>query len=116
MIFGMSLMLSASTRAQTPRPIVVPPPAQAAAKRPPRRTTAPAFTPPPRAPDPELDLPDTDTAKRVTGLRDEAVGGADCRTACDKAYYICLPNDPDSQCQGFWTQCLRTCPTHSSNF
>jgi hypothetical protein len=111
---GLSILLTASGLAQTAQPsatVLAPAPSQT-----PRQTPAPVFTPPPRTPDPELDLPDTDTAKRVTGLGGEASGGADCRAACDKTYYLCLPNDPSGQCPGSWALCVAACPANSSNF
>ena len=112
-ILGVSAMLTAGADAQTAAPMVtVPVPAKAA----PRQTPAPIIAPAPRTPDPELDLPDTDTAKRVTGLGGEAVGGADCRTQCHTAYYMCLSTDDSGGCPTAWTQCLNACPAHSSNF
>lgn len=70
-----------------------------------------------RRPDPELDLRDTDTAKRVEGfVGDQPVGGADCRTQCAKAYYVCLSTDDSGGCAPTWTRCLTACPAHSSNF
>ena len=103
-----SAMLSASTHAQNA-------PTAPAQAPPPRQTPIPA--PAAQPPDPELDMPDTDTAKRVTGYAgDQAVGGADCRTTCDKAYYLCLSNDDSGQCPTGWTRCLTACPAHSSNF
>ncbi|HUO22364.1 MAG TPA: hypothetical protein VMU59_07595 [Caulobacteraceae bacterium] len=104
----MSVLLSASTHAQTTPPTT----AQSV-----RKTPLPAVPQPAtRAPDPELDIPDTDTAKRVGGYGQEAVGGADCRVACDKAYYMCLSTDEGGQCGLAWSQCLTACPEHSSNF
>jgi hypothetical protein len=113
-ILGVSAMLTASTQAQPPpqTSVVLP----AAPKAAPRQTPAPVFTPPPRTPDPTLDLPDDDTTKRVTGLGQEAVGGADCRAECDKAYYMCLSTDDGGQCPPTWSQCLTACPAVSSNF
>ena len=116
-VLGAVLLLAAGADAQTAgkppdTPTVLPPVAKAA----PRQTPAPIIAPAPRTPDPELDLPDTDTAKRVTGLGGEAVGGADCRTQCHTAYYICLANDDSGGCPTAWTQCLTACPAHSSNF
>jgi len=106
-IGAVSLLLTGSTRAQTPAaPIKAGPP----------QTPVPVALPP-RTPDPELDLPDTDTAKRIGGYADqEATGGADCRTSCDKSYYLCLANDGSGQCPASWTQCLTACPANSSNF
>ncbi len=106
-IGAVSLMLIGGASAQTPA---------APAKPAPQQTPAPVALPP-RAPDPELDLPDTDTAKRIGGYADQnAVGGADCRTGCDKTYYQCLAVDDSGQCPASWTQCLTACPAHSSNF
>jgi hypothetical protein len=112
-ILGVSVTLTAGADAQPAAPMMTVP---APAKSVPRQTPAPAVAPPPRTPDPELDLPDTDTAKRVTGLGDEAVGGADCRTQCHTAYYMCLSADDSGGCPTAWTQCLNACPAHSSNF
>jgi hypothetical protein len=113
----MTLLLTGAADAQNvgkpPQTPAVPPPV---AKAPAPNTPAPAFTLPPRTPDPDLDLPDTDTAKRVTGLGADAVGGADCRTGCAKTYYMCLSIDDSGQCPSAWAQCLAACPAHSSNF
>ena len=101
---ALSALLAASTRAQTVAP------ANANA----RQTPAPSATLPP---DPELALPDTATAKRLDrSIGDEPLGGADCRTACDKAYYQCLADDDSGRCPVSWAQCLTACPAHSSNF
>jgi hypothetical protein len=90
-------------------------PAQAPGAAP---TARPPITPAPvvRPPDPELDLPNTDTTKRVSGLGQEATGGAQCRATCDKAYYLCLASDDGGLCATSWTHCLTACPEHSSNF
>jgi hypothetical protein len=114
---GVGLMLAAGADAQTagkpPQTSTVPPPvAKAVAPK----TPTPAIALPPRTPDPDLDLPDTDTAKRVTGLGAEALGGADCRTQCHQAYYMCLANDDSGQCPASWARCLAACPANSSNF
>ena len=90
----------------------------------PKAATAPApQTPIPAAqlpvalpPDPVLSQ-DADPAPRVGRYAgDQAAGGADCRTSCDKAYYLCLSTDDGGQCSTTWSQCLTGCPSHSSNF
>jgi hypothetical protein len=106
---GMVSMLAASAGAQPVQPL-------APAKTAPQTPIPPAALPP-LPPDPELTTPDTDTTKRVQGYAgDQALGGADCRTQCDKAYYLCLAVDDSGQCPTTWTQCLTACPSHSSNF
>ena len=117
LLLGATLLLNVGADAQTvgtpPQTPAVPP---SITKGPGQQTPAPVALPP-RAPDPELDLPDTDTAKRIGGYADEdAVGGADCRTGCDKSYYLCLAVDDSGRCPVSWTQCLTACPAHSSNF
>lgn len=111
----LSAAMTASSQAQTTpgQSSTVPAPAKAL----PRQTPAPVTAPPPRARDAELDLPDTDTAKRLDRkVGDQAVGGADCRTRCHAAYYMCLTADDSGGCPTAWAQCLNACPAHSSNF
>jgi hypothetical protein len=113
---AMCAALSASTHAQNAPAAAIPPPGSAV-----KATLIPkSAAPSPSAAlptHPELDMPDTDTAKRVTAYAgDQAVGGADCRTNCDKAYYMCLTNDDGGQCPTSWNRCLIGCPAHSSNF
>jgi hypothetical protein len=93
------------------------PPVQARPAQPTPQTPIPAAQLPPDLPaDPALPQ-DVDPAPRVGGYAgDQALGGADCRTGCDKAYYLCLSNDDSGQCSTSWTQCLTACPSHSSNF
>ena len=106
-IGAVGLLLSGGAVAQTPAPPIKPGPKQ---------TQAPVALPP-RAPDPELDPQNTDTTRRIGGYADQGVvGGADCRTQCHKAYYLCLATDDSGQCPATWTQCLNACPAHSSNF
>ncbi len=115
-ILGVSMMLTASTRAQTagkPPPAAPPPAVKIVVPQ----SKAPVTPPPPRARNAELDLPDTDTAKRLDRkVGDQAVGGADCRTRCHAAYYMCLTADDSGGCPTAWAQCLNACPAHSSNF
>lgn len=105
-VISLSAALCSSTLAQTPAP----PTAKAAPQ-----TPIPAAALP--QPDPTLADPDADATRRVGGYAgDQAVGGADCRTQCDRAYYLCLAVDDSGQCPTTWTQCLTACPSHSSNF
>jgi hypothetical protein len=105
-----SVMLTASTQAQTV-------PADPASAKAAPQTPIPAAALPQPQPDPALADPDTDTTRRVGGYAgDQALGGADCRTQCDRAYYLCLAVDDSGQCPTTWTQCLTACPSHSSNF
>jgi hypothetical protein len=100
-----SLVLTGGTLAQTP--------AAPIAKTAPQTPIPPAALPP----DPALTTPDTDTAKRVRGYAgDQRLGGADCRSQCDKTYYLCLAVDDSGRCPTSWSQCLAACPSHSSNF
>jgi hypothetical protein len=92
-------------------------PAQSSTPSPPTpQTPVPAQPPTALPPDPVLPE-DADPAPRVSGYGgDQALGGADCRTGCDRTYYLCLANDDSSQCSPPWAQCLAACPDHSSNF
>ncbi|HVY34074.1 MAG TPA: hypothetical protein VG960_06595, partial [Caulobacteraceae bacterium] len=116
LLLGLGLLLTASADAQTPGkpPPAAPPPVVKAVVP---QSKATVIAPPPRTPDAELDLPDTDTAKRLDRkVGDQAVGGADCRTQCHTAYYMCLAADDSGGCPTAWAQCLNACPAHSSNF
>jgi hypothetical protein len=104
-------LLLAQADAQTqPAPPVQPTPKAAAP------VLAPMTPLPPRAPDPDLDFNPPDTTQRVGGLADLPLGGADCRTTCDKTYYICLSTEDADQCSSAWTRCLVACPQSSSSF
>ena len=109
---ALSALLAASTHAQTAAPVPAAP-AKAASKQ----TPAPAGALPALPADPELADPAVDTTKRLDrSIGNEAVGGADCRTGCDKTYYTCLSLDDSGQCPVTWAQCQAACPEHSSNF
>ncbi len=80
--------------------------------------TRPATPAPARAPDPAIGVPpSSDTAKRLDrSVGEQALGGAECRTVCDRTYYLCLAAQDSDSCPTSWAQCLTACPKTSGNF
>lgn len=41
-------------------------------------------------------------------------GGAQCRTSCANALYMCRVDQDESDCNRVWSQCVAACPETSS--
>ncbi len=90
--------------------VITPPRPRPKAFTVPRPPTAPT-----RPTDPTLISPSLREriAPRLGGLSDSDSGGAQCRTACARDQYVCLPVDDQSRCQAAWSQCVAACPAQS---